>query len=72
MIKLTSIALALGLALSVAVHAKTLSQAVAEVKRQTSGQILSASTKVRGGKRVHVIKVLTPDGRVRTFTIKAD
>ena len=47
--------------------AVTLEQAVADVKAQTGGRILSANT--RGG--THVIKVLLPSGKVRIIRIKA-
>ena len=47
----------------------TLEQAVAQVRRQYNGQIVSAETRVRGGKEVHVIRVLTSDGTVKTVEI---
>jgi hypothetical protein len=49
---------------------KTLSEAVEQVRRQTGGQILSAETKVQGGREVHHIKVLTKDGKVKTHKVK--
>lgn len=47
----------------------TLSQAIEQVRRQTGGQILSATTKVKGNREVHHIKVLTKDGKVRTVKV---
>jgi hypothetical protein len=47
----------------------TLSQAVEQVRRQYRGRIVSAETKVSGGRETHVIKVLTEDGKVKTVTI---
>jgi len=47
----------------------TLSQAVAQVKRQYNGQIVSAVTKVSGNRETHVIKVLTQDGKVKTVRV---
>jgi len=47
----------------------TLSQAVEQVRRQYGGRIVSAETKVSGGKETHVIKVLTEDGKVKTVRI---
>jgi len=47
----------------------TLSQAIESVRRQTDGRIVSAETKVSGGREVHHIKVLTKDGKVRTHRI---
>jgi uncharacterized membrane protein YkoI len=50
----------------------SLDSAVNQVKRETGGKILSAQTVNQGGKRVHRIKVLTPDQRVRIININAD
>ena len=47
----------------------TLSQAIESVRKQTGGKVLSAETKVQGGREVHHIKVLTPDGKVRTHRV---
>ena len=44
----------------------TLSQAVEQVRRKYNGRIVSAETKCNGGREVHEIKVLTPDGKVKT------
>ncbi len=59
------------LALAVAIaDAKTLSQAVDQVRNRTDGKVLSAKTVVKGDKEVHVIKVLTKDGRVKTHQVQ--
>jgi hypothetical protein len=47
----------------------TLEQAVAQVRKQYNGRIVSAETRVSGGKETHVIKVLTSDGKVKTVRI---
>jgi len=48
----------------------TLSQAVEQVRRQyKGGQIVSAETRVSGGRETHVIRVLTQDGKVKTVTV---
>ena len=47
----------------------TLGQAVERVRRQYNGRIVSAETKVSGGRETHVIKVLTSDGKVKTVRI---
>lgn len=47
----------------------SLSEAVAQVRRQTKGQILSAETKVSGNREVHHIRVLTKDGKVKTHKV---
>lgn len=44
----------------------TLSEAVERVRKQYNGRIVSAETKVSGGREVHVIKVLTDDGKLKT------
>lgn len=50
----------------------TLDQAVARVKHQTKGRILTAETIQRDGKPVHRIKVLLPNGSVRVMYIDAE
>lgn len=47
----------------------TLKQAVQQVRRQYNGRIVSAETKVSGGRETHVIKVLTDDGKVKTVRV---
>ncbi len=47
----------------------SLSQAVESVRRRTNGKIVSADTRVQGGREVHHIKVLTKDGRVKTYRV---
>ena len=47
----------------------TLSQAIEQVRRRTGGRVVSAETRVQGGREVHHIKVLTPDGTVRTHKV---
>jgi uncharacterized membrane protein YkoI len=49
----------------------SLDAAVARVRRETGGRILSAETVNQGGHRVHRIKVLTPDHRVRIINVDA-
>lgn len=48
---------------------KSLSEAVEQVRRQTGGRILSAETRIEGGREVHHIKVLTEDGKVKTHKV---
>jgi len=47
----------------------TLSQAVEQVRRQYKGRIVSAETEIRSGREMHIIKVLTSDGTVKTVRI---
>ena len=53
-------------------QAKTLSQAVDQVRRDTGGKVLSAQTEVRGDREVHMIKVLTRDGRVKMVRVNGN
>lgn len=49
----------------------TLSQAVDSVRRSGNVErVISAQTRVSGGREVHHIKVLTKDGKVRTHKIQ--
>jgi uncharacterized membrane protein YkoI len=47
----------------------SLSQAIESVRRSTGGTVVSAVTKVQGGREVHHIKVLTKDGKVKTHKV---
>lgn len=48
----------------------SLSQAVEQVRRRGNVErVISAETRVSGGREVHHIKVLTKDGKVRTHTV---
>ena len=48
----------------------TLSEAVESVRQRTDGRIVSAETKTKNGNEVHHIKVLTKDGKVKTYKIQ--
>jgi hypothetical protein len=48
----------------------SLSQAVEQVRRQYKGQIVDARTEVKGNREVHVIRVLTEDGKVKTVKVQ--
>lgn len=50
----------------------SLDQAVAQVRRDTGGRILSAETVRENGRKVHRIKVLTRDNKVRIVRIEAE
>jgi len=47
----------------------SLSEAVAQVRRQYNGRIVSAETRRSGNREVHTIKVLTEDGKVKTVRV---
>jgi len=51
-------------------HDRRLDRAVSEVRRQTGGRVLSAGVDEGNGDRIR-IKVLMPNGRVRTVTVDA-
>jgi len=45
---------------------KSLAECVEQIRRKTNGRIINAETKVKGGREVHHVKVLTKDGKVKT------
>ena len=47
----------------------TLSQAIESVRRRTNGRVVSAETRVKGGREVHYINVLTKEGKVKTHKV---
>ena len=47
----------------------SLSEAIEAVRRRTGGRVVSAETKIQGGREVHHIKVLTKDGKVKTHKV---
>ncbi len=49
--------------------AQTLDEAASEAARQYNAKVLSATTVKEGNKRVHVIRLLTKDGVVKTVRI---
>lgn len=59
----------LALALSTGAWAQTLDEAAQQAARQYNAKVLSAQTVQEGNRRVHVIKVLTKDGVVKTVRI---
>jgi hypothetical protein len=70
---LLHIILAMVLALSVPTvsFAQTLNEAARQAARQHDAKVLSARTVQQGKKRVHVIKLLTRKGVVKTVRITA-
>ena len=59
----------LALSASMSAYALSLEQAARQAARQHNAKVLSAQTVNQGGKRVHVIKLLTKDGKVKTVRI---
>jgi thiamine monophosphate kinase len=68
---LAALALAFSMALAVptGAWAQSLDQAASQAARQYNAKVLSAQTVQDGNKRVHVIKLLTPEGVVKTVRI---
>ena len=50
----------------------SLAEATRMVRERTGGQVLRAETKRDKGRTVHRIRVLTDDGRVRTWHVDAE
>lgn len=59
----------MALAMPTGAWAQTLDQAAAKAARQYNAKVLSARTVQKGNRRVHVIKLLTRDGVVKTVRI---
>jgi len=63
------LALLLALFLTSPVMAQTLDEAAQKAARQYDAKVLSAHTVQEGGKRVHVIKLVTKDGVIKTVRV---
>jgi uncharacterized membrane protein YkoI len=50
----------------------SLHEATQKILNDGNKRVLGASTQVIDGKEVHIIKVLTPDGRILHFKIDAE
>ncbi len=50
---------------------ENLNSAVARIRKQTGGRVLSAETRQEGDSQVHYIRVLTRDGKVRNIRVVA-
>jgi len=50
---------------------RDLDDAVAGVRKRVDGKVLSVETKDEDGQPQHIIRVLTPDGRVRRMRVDA-
>ena len=59
----------LALAASADAWAQSLDEAASQAARQYQAKVLSARTVQEGDKRVHVIKLLTKDGVVKTVRV---
>lgn len=59
----------MALAVPAGAWAQSLDEAAAQAARQYNAKVLSARTVKEGNRRVHVIKLLTPDGVVKVVRI---
>lgn len=50
----------------------SLDEATQKILNEGKNRVLGASTEIIDGKEVHVIKVLTPDGRILHYKIDAE
>jgi hypothetical protein len=57
--------------LPITVFAQSLDEAARQAARQYNAKVLSAHTEQQGEKKVHVIKLLTKDGVVKTVRVVA-
>jgi TolA-binding protein len=64
------LALVLAASMSAAAHAQTLDEAARQAARQYNAKVLSAHTVKEGNQRVHVIKLLTDKGVVKTVRVR--
>lgn len=64
-----ALAFTLSLGVPAGAWAQTLDQAASQAARQHNAKVLSARTVQQGKKRVHVIKLLTADGVVKTVRV---
>jgi len=62
--------LLLAMSMSVAVQAQTLDEAARQAARQYNAKVLSAHTVKEGNQQVHVIKLLTDKGVVKTVRVR--
>ncbi len=56
----------------VSYSALTLDQATKKIIEQNKNKVMGAKTEIIGGKEVHVIKVLTSDGRVQSLIVDVE
>ena len=67
--RLITFVIALFLATAVSVQAQTLDQAARQAAQQYDAKVLSARTVKEGNRDVHVIKLLTKNGVVKTVRV---
>jgi uncharacterized membrane protein YkoI len=72
LLKKLLISLTLAAALVVSAWAITLEEAARKVAEEYDARVVSAQTVEQRGRRIHVIRILTRDGVVRTVRVPAD
>jgi len=72
LIKKMLLAVVLTVVMVVSAWALSLEEAAEQVARQYDAEVVSAHTVERDGRRIHVIRILTRDGVVRTVRVPAD
>ncbi|MEQ1544120.1 PepSY domain-containing protein [Methyloglobulus sp.] len=50
----------------------SLDEATRQILRESNKRVLGATTEIIDGREVHIIKVLTPDGRIQHYKIDAE
>lgn len=50
----------------------SLDEATRQILRDGNKRVLGAATEIIDGREVHIIKVLTPDGRIQYYKIDAE
>ncbi len=66
------LALVMAFVMIVSAWAISLEEAAERVAQQHDAKVVSAHTIERDGRRIHVIRILTRDGVVRTVRVPAD
>lgn len=61
--------LAIAIAAATSAWAQTLDEAASQAARQYNAKVLSAQTVQEGKQRVHVIRLLTKDGVIKTVRV---
>ncbi|WP_376696336.1 PepSY domain-containing protein [Wenzhouxiangella sp. EGI_FJ10305] len=72
MLRQLLIAITLTAALVVSAWAVTLEEAARRVAQEYDAKVVSAHTVERDGRRIHVIRIVTEDGVVRTVRVPAE
>ncbi|PZQ15356.1 MAG: hypothetical protein DI564_08430 [Rhodanobacter denitrificans] len=72
LLSLIVLPVALGIACPAFAREISVQEAVDQVQRETDGKVLSVQTMERNKRKIYHIKVLTRDGQVKVFQIRAN